>query len=141
MKGFVFSTGDASTPFEITNGMKQGCVLAPVVFSPFFACVLTNALHDLERGVYLRYRLDGFLFYLCSLNAKIKKFDRLILDALLADDGALMAHSESDLQTIVDRFAEASQLFGLTISQAKQKSCISLLQALQPSSQNVYSGN
>ena len=55
MKGLV----DVSTPFEITDGVKQGFVLAPGLFNLFFTCVLTHALNDLERGVYLRYGLDG----------------------------------------------------------------------------------
>ena len=40
-------------------------------------------------------------------------------DALLADDCALMAHRESDLKVVVNKFAEASRLFGLTISLGK----------------------
>ena len=115
MTRLVLSTGDASTPFEVTNEVKQGCVLTPVLFNLFFIWVLTHALHDFERGVYLRYRLDGSLFDLRRLNAKTKTLERLILDALLANDCVLMAHSEPDLRTIIDRFVEVTQLFGLTI--------------------------
>lgn len=34
---------------------------------------------------------------------------------MFADDGALVAHTEPDLQVMPDRFSEASKLFGLTI--------------------------
>ena len=44
--------------------------------------------------------------------------ERKILEALFADDCALMAHTEPDLQ-FVNKFAEASRLFGLTISLGK----------------------
>ncbi|KAL6484915.1 hypothetical protein MHYP_G00069600 [Metynnis hypsauchen] len=119
MTGAVLSGGEASDPFEISNGVKQGCVLAPVLFNLFFTCVLNHAIRDIEDGVYLRYRLDGSLFDLRRLNAKTKTIERLILEALFADDCALMAHTELAIQRIVDKFAEASRLFGLTISLGK----------------------
>ena len=90
-------------------------VLALVLFNFFFTCVLNHAVCGLENGVYLKYRLDGSLFDLRRLNAKSKTLERLILEALFADDCALCT-SEPDLQTIVNRFAEAARLFGLTIS-------------------------
>ena len=38
MKGTVISDGNASNPFDVSNGTKQGCVLAPVLFfSEFFS--------------------------------------------------------------------------------------------------------
>ena len=43
----------------------------------------------------------------------------MILEELFADDCALMTHKDSDIQLIVDRFVEASHLFGLTISLGK----------------------
>ena len=116
MSGSVLYNGDTSPSFEISNGVKQGCVLAPVLFNLFFTCVLNHALRNLKHGVYLRYRLDGSLFNLQRLQAKTKTVEKLILEALFADDCALMAHSESDLQVISDSFSNATKLFGLTIS-------------------------
>ncbi|KAL8577922.1 hypothetical protein ACOMHN_011918 [Nucella lapillus] len=63
--------------------------------------------------------MDGSLFDLCRLSAKTKTIETLILEALFADDCALVAHTESALQLIVNKFAEESRLFSLTISLSK----------------------
>ncbi|CAM5131841.1 unnamed protein product [Natator depressus] len=47
----VLPSGDFSDAFEIANGVKQGCVLAPVLFILFFDCVLSNATRDLDQGI------------------------------------------------------------------------------------------
>ncbi|XP_056659429.1 uncharacterized protein LOC130455130 [Monodelphis domestica] len=49
-------------------------------------------------------------------DCKTKTTERLILEALFADDCALIAHQENHLQTIVNRFFTTTKLFGLTIS-------------------------
>lgn len=49
----VQSNGDTSAPFDISNGVKQGCVLAPVMLNLFFTCFLIHAICDLEKRVYL----------------------------------------------------------------------------------------
>ena len=115
----VLSDVEASEPFSISNGVKQGCVLAPALFNLFFACVLNHVIRDLEQGVYLRYRLDGSLFDLRRLTAKTNIVKKTVLEALFSDGCAFMAHGESDLQVIVNKNAEASRLFGLTISLGK----------------------
>ena len=81
--------------------------------------MLNHAIKDLEQGVYLYYRLDGSLFDLRLLTAETKTVTKTVLEALFADDCALVAHRESDLQVIVNKFADASHLFGLSISLGK----------------------
>ena len=39
--------GEFSDPFPVTNGAKQGCVLAPTLFSMMFSVLLTHAFQDI----------------------------------------------------------------------------------------------
>ena len=40
-RGQIRLSGDLSEPFPISNGVKQGCVLAPTLFSIFFSIMRT----------------------------------------------------------------------------------------------------
>ena len=119
MTGQVLSNGEQSDPFSISNGVKQGCVLAPVLFNLFFSCVLRQAVGNTDKGVYVRFRYDGSIFYLRRLSAKTKTLNSLIQEALFADDCALMAHKPGDLQAMLNSFSDASKQFGLSISLEK----------------------
>ena len=44
MQARVQNDGEFSEPFEVTNGVKQGCVLAPTLFSMMFSAMLMDAL-------------------------------------------------------------------------------------------------
>ena len=50
MKGQVIELGVLSELFGISNGTKQGCVLAPVLFCTFFAMMLLGSLQELRPG-------------------------------------------------------------------------------------------
>ena len=39
----VQNGGEFSDPFPLTNGVKQGCILAPTLFSVIFSAMLTDA--------------------------------------------------------------------------------------------------
>ena len=119
MTGQVLSSGEQSDPFIISNGVKQGCVLAPVLFNLFFTCFLRQAVGNMDEGAYVRFRYDGSIFDLRRLSAKTKTLNSLIQEALFADDCALMAHKPGDLQAMLNSFSDASKQFGLTISLGK----------------------
>ena len=97
MTGQVLSNGNRTGAFVISNGVKQGCVQGPVLFSVFFTCMLSHAVQDLQKGVYIRYRLDDSLFDLCRLTVKTKNLQALLQEVLFADVCALIAHAEQDL--------------------------------------------
>lgn len=119
MTGEVYASGETSEPFLISTGVKQGCVLAPVLFNLFLTQMLHHALGNCTQGVYIKYRPDGSLFDLRRLAAKTRTQSQLVTEAMFADDCALMAHSEADLQLLATKFNEAADLFGLTVSIAK----------------------
>ena len=59
MTAKVLDDGECSDPFPVTNGVKQGCVLAPTLFSMVFAAMLSDAFHPGDPDVPIRYRTDG----------------------------------------------------------------------------------
>ena len=107
--------GNASESFRARSGIKQGCVLAPTLFVIYFVARLQHAFEENEDKIYLKTRFDGSLFSLRRLKSKRLTTKVLIRELLFADDASIATHSEIELQRLVDRLAEASDLFRLTI--------------------------
>ena len=82
----VIENGDISNPFPVTNGVKQGCVLTPTLFSLLFVEMLLAALTQTDADVKIRYRTDGRFFDLRRLKAHTKVREALIRDFIFADD-------------------------------------------------------
>lgn len=66
MTAKVISQSNMSAPFPITCGLKQGCVMAPTLFSLYLAAMLYEVPHN-NSGVEIKYRLDGRVFKLARL--------------------------------------------------------------------------
>ena len=64
MRATVLDNGDMSDSFPVTNGVKQGCVVAATLFSMVFAAILHDASQDNDDGIQLKYRPDGGVFNL-----------------------------------------------------------------------------
>ena len=54
MQARVQNDGEYSEPFSVTNRVKQGCVMAPKLFSMMFSAMLTNAFQDVDAGFPIR---------------------------------------------------------------------------------------
>ena len=52
-KGQVKQNGTLSDSFPISNGVEQGCVLAPFLFSIFFSMMLQEAKEEVLDAIYL----------------------------------------------------------------------------------------
>ena len=78
----VQNGGEFSDPFSVTNGVKQGCVLASTLFSMMFSAMLTDAFQDGNNGIPIRYRFDGKFFNPRRLQAK-SKVQTEVLDVFL----------------------------------------------------------
>ena len=119
--GQVRLGNDMSQPFQITNGVKQGCVLAPTLFSLFFSMMLEQATKDLheDERAYIIFRTDGSLFNLRRLQAHTKTTEKVIRELLFADNAARVAHTERAMWRFTSCFANAADLFGLEVSLKK----------------------
>ena len=118
MKATVREGSDKTDPFDVTCGTKQGCIIAPTLFTIFFSMMLHVAFKEAQDGVDIKSRFDVRLGDITSkhFDAKTKVHVSTIRELLFADDCALAADSEEGLQRLCDSFASASRRFGLTIS-------------------------
>ena len=79
-KGCVLYDGDQSGSFNINTGVKQGCVIAPTLFSIFLAAFISLAAVDQANGVGIIHRTDGELFNMRRLKANTKVKATCIVD-------------------------------------------------------------
>ena len=119
MLGTVKINGERTESFEMTTGVKQGCVIAPILFILYFDAMPKEAISNCTKGIYIRFRTDDSLFNLARLRAEAKTSMNLVQELLYADDCGIFAHSEDDLQLLMNNFVRAFKSFGLTISLQK----------------------
>ncbi|VDN11058.1 unnamed protein product [Dibothriocephalus latus] len=91
-----------SKAFAVTNGVKRGCVLVPILLSIMFSSMLMDAYRDECPGIHINFRTDG------------------VYDLLFADDCALKTTTEADMQRSMDLFAAGCANFALTINTGKK---------------------
>ena len=115
----VLDDGGSSEPFQVTNGVKQECVLAPALYSLVFSAMLTEALNHSSSGIPITYRCDGKLFNLRRLQAITKIEEISIINLLFADDCTLKAITEHQIQRELDQFSSSWENFGLNINTKK----------------------
>ncbi|VDL95528.1 unnamed protein product [Schistocephalus solidus] len=60
MTARVIDKGTVSEAFAVTNGVKQGCVLAPTLFSLMLSAMLMDAYRDEQPGI----RVHNFVYQL-----------------------------------------------------------------------------
>ncbi|VDL93270.1 unnamed protein product [Schistocephalus solidus] len=114
----VTDNGTVSEAFTVTNGGKQGCVLAPILFSLMFSAMLMDAYRDEQPGIRIAYRTDAHLLNSRRMQAPTRVSTTTVHDLLFADDCALNTVTE-DMQRSMDLFATGCADFGLTINTAK----------------------
>ena len=89
--------GSLSEPIPVENGVKQGDIPSPTLFSIYFAVMLSYVFQDCGTGVYIRFRTTGNVFNIRCFNIKSKTFQSLVRELLFADDADLVAHTEEDM--------------------------------------------
>ena len=105
-KGAVRAYGKVSSEFDVTTGVRQGDVLAPVLFNLFLDAVIAATLSKHHgSGIRMLYDLDGPLVG----NRKKMRRSVSVRDLEYADDMALVCDSMDALEDIL-RALDASCL-------------------------------
>jgi hypothetical protein len=118
MNASVLIDGQSSEPFKVNTGVKQGCVIAPTLFSIYLYAVLHIVKEELPQGITLNYRV-GDLFNLQRLLAKTLTSKQQVLEVQYADDNAIVAHTEEHLQAALTAFEKAYNALGLRLNAHK----------------------
>lgn len=90
-----------SDALEIKRGVRQGCILSPLLFNLYSEKIFKNALEDTTDGI----KVNG----------------ELVNNIRYADDTVLIADSLEGLQELVNRVAHASEQYGLELNIKKTK--------------------
>nr|VZI07622.1 unnamed protein product [Spirometra erinaceieuropaei] len=113
MMARVTDNGAVSEAFAVTNGVKQGCVLTPTLFSLMFTVMLMDAYRDERPGIRIAYRTDGHLLNQRRMHFQSRVSTTTVHELLFADDCALNTTSEEEMQRSMDLFSAACENFGL----------------------------
>ena len=114
----VVMAGSQSSSFPVEVGVKQGCVLAPIIFNLLLVAITLVFHRDLQPSdcVGIEYRLDGGLFNLRRLQAKTKTSSAIISALQYA---AFPSHTADGLQRSLDVMSETYLRAGLVINTTK----------------------
>ncbi len=84
---------------QTTNGVRQGCVMAPLLFNAFMTAFLISLDRRLyDRGIQIRYHTDSGLHNLARLKSKRHVSSRFISELQYADDAVILGYTEEETQ-------------------------------------------
>ena len=132
MQAYVgLDDGECSDKFDVGQGLRQGCVLAPLLFNMFFTAVLrvaekrfladaaiTDNMVQLQRkkegekGTSRTGKVDG-------RRGKEGEGVQRLWGMLHADDAGIVSRSSEGLERMMTVIVTACSSFGLTVSEAK----------------------
>ena len=118
--------GCSCSSFSAEVGVKQGCVLAPIIYNQLLVVISLVSHRDLQSSdcVGIEYRLDGGLFNLRRLQSKTKTSSAMISALQYADNTAFSSLTAVGLQRSLDVRSESYLRAGLIIIQQKQISLV-----------------
>ena len=112
--------GSVTGSILVKNGLRQGCTLAPTLFSLYFSAVMADWRSSSSvPGVQVRYRVGRKL--VGDRTRKSRLAEMSLTESQFGDDAALYATSWSDLQVLSGESAACASRWGLTVSLQKTK--------------------
>lgn len=112
--------GQESAPSPVHIGIRQGCMLAPVLFNIFLLCV-TELLHnEIEKAAVCQWTSGSTATSSISGSKKhpLNCFERG-LELRDADDCVLVSHTPQDSQSVLDVAVRMNSRMGLTVNTTK----------------------
>lgn len=101
----IIHDGVLSNPIDVTSGVKQGCILSPILFVTVLDMVMKTSLNRRRRGIQwgMQNRLEDLDF---------------------ADDLCLLAQRHSDMREKLLALSDVAKKVGLKINEAKTKEMV-----------------
>lgn len=93
--------GEHTDYVEIKRGVRQGCILSPLIFNLYSERIFSEALYGVDKGILINgHRLNNIKY---------------------ADDTVVFADSHEDLQALMDKITHHSSQYGLEVNVKKTK--------------------
>ena len=125
MSACVRVAGGCTDPISVKNGLRQGCVMAPVLFNLYFGLVIERwrsllVERGIESGVDFSFTIDGQLFPRVTRRRPHSESGHAD-DFEFADDAVLLATTRNAADQSLCAFCEVASSLGLTVSMTKTK--------------------
>ena len=96
----VIHKGKLTSPFAVNTGVRQGCMLSPMIFLIVIDWIMKKTTAENNTGIQWT-------------------FTKKLEDLDFADDIALLSHRQQDAQSKLNRLAEEARKVGLNINKRK----------------------
>ncbi len=116
--GRVRVKGMLGTEFDLRTGVRQGCVISPLLFNIYLNHILKRAERELkEKGLQFAFHFGRKL----GPSGNHSEETLSLWGTLYADDIALLAASKEELQEMLTKIDTEFTRYGMTISAEKTK--------------------